>query len=196
MIIAVPAERSPERRVSLVPGSREEHLRLGAPCGIQAGAGASAKIPDRAFSDAGAQISDDVWSADVLLKVAPPSADEVGRSHRGQAYVGFLDPLGNPDGVSRLAEAGVIAFAVELIPRISRAQSMDALTSQADVAGYRAVLVGCNVRYQSHAGVRITGRPLQLWQYYSSARVQDVCASVVLAARCCVYLNHAPALER
>ena len=84
----------------------------------------------------------DPWGADVVVKVAPPSAEEVGRLAKGQVLVGFLAPLSAPETMKALAEAGATAFAMEAIPRISRAQSMDALSSQQNVAGYKAALLG------------------------------------------------------
>jgi NAD(P) transhydrogenase subunit alpha len=107
---------------------------------VESGAGTGALLPDELYREAGATIGD-AWSADVVVKVAPPTNDEVGRLRSGQTLIGFLAPR-NPDSpVSALKEAGVQAFALEAIPRISRAQAMDALSSQANVAGYKAVLV-------------------------------------------------------
>jgi NAD(P) transhydrogenase subunit alpha len=108
---------------------------------VEAGAGAQALIPDRLFEEAGASIGDP-WSADVVVKVAPPNAEEVGRLRHDAILVGFLAPLTSPDSTRGLAEAGVTAFAMESIPRISRAQAMDALSSQSNVAGYKAALLG------------------------------------------------------
>jgi NAD(P) transhydrogenase subunit alpha len=111
---------------------------------VQAGAGAGAMIADAAYEAAGARITLDaaeVWSAPLVAKVAPPDAAEVARLSRGAVLVGFLNPLGDAAGVRALADAGVTAFAMEAIPRISRAQSMDALSSQANIAGYRSVLL-------------------------------------------------------
>ena len=100
----------------------------------------AALLPDDLYTGAGASIGDP-WAADIVVKVAPPTAGEVNRLHRGQTLIGFLAPL-NPDSpVAALRDAGVQAFALESIPRISRAQAMDALSSQANVAGYKAVLV-------------------------------------------------------
>jgi NAD(P) transhydrogenase subunit alpha len=106
-----------------------------------AGAGEQALIPDRLFTDAGAQVGDP-WSADVVVMVAPPSAGEVGRLGGDTVLVGFLAPLSSPETTRALRDAGVTAFAMESIPRISRAQSMDALSSQSNVAGYKAALLG------------------------------------------------------
>jgi len=102
-------------------------------------------IPDAAFEEAGAQLTEDaaaVFGSDVVVKVAPPSAEEVVRLGRESVLVGFLQPLSNVEGVRALAVSGATGFALEAVPRISRAQSMDALSSQSNIAGYRAALLG------------------------------------------------------
>src|SRR5579871_2829615 len=144
MIVGVPAESlQGERRVALVPDVvRRLAGRVDAV--VQAGAGAGAMIADAAYEAAGARIALDpteVWSAPLVAKVAPPDAAEVASLSRGAVLVGFLNPLGDAAGVRALADAGVTAFAMEAIPRITRAQSMDALSSQANIAGYRSVLL-------------------------------------------------------
>ncbi|HEU5471377.1 MAG TPA: Re/Si-specific NAD(P)(+) transhydrogenase subunit alpha [Actinophytocola sp.] len=139
--VGVPRESSRgERRVALVPRVVERLTDLGLDVIIERGAGTGALIPDSAFENAGAQFGDP-WQADVVVKVAPPSAEEIGRLHEGAVLIGFLSPLAHPDVVASLTEAGVTGFAMEAVPRISRAQSMDALSSQANVAGYRAALL-------------------------------------------------------
>ena len=100
-------------------------------------------LSDAAFADAGAQIGDP-WGADVVVKVSPPSPEEIARLSGGSVLVGFLAPRTRPDVLEALAGAGVTAFAMESIPRISRAQSMDALSSQSNVSGYKAVLVAAD----------------------------------------------------
>jgi NAD(P) transhydrogenase subunit alpha len=146
MRIGVPRETvEGERRVALVPEVAKKLLGSGFDVVVERGAGAEALIPDEQFVEAGATLSDDgavVWGADVVVKVAPPSGEEIGRLGRGSLLVGFLAPLTNVDGVRGLAAAGVTSFAMEAVPRISRAQSMDALSSQANIAGYRAALIG------------------------------------------------------
>jgi proton-translocating NAD(P)+ transhydrogenase subunit alpha len=107
---------------------------------VESGAGEGAHHPDAEYTEAGAIIGDG-YSGDVVAKVGLPSADEIGRLPQGAVLVGFLQPLTATDTVRALAEAGVTAFAMEAIPRITRAQSMDALSSQATVAGYRAALI-------------------------------------------------------
>src|SRR6201993_2533553 len=132
-----------ERRVALVPKAVASLVNSGLAVVIEAGAGEGALLPDEAYADAGAAIGD-AWSADVVLKVAPPTANEVARLSRGQTLIGFLAPR-NPDNqIHTLKDAGVQAFALESIPRISRAQVMDALSSQATVAGYKAVLLAAS----------------------------------------------------
>jgi NAD(P) transhydrogenase subunit alpha len=141
-VVGVPTENGAgERRVALVP---EVVKRLGARAievVVEAGAGDGALIPDALYTDAGASVGDP-WSADVVVKVAPPDDDEIGRLGRGGVLIGFLAPRTQPATLDALADAGVTAFAMEAIPRISRAQSMDALSSQANVAGYKAALLG------------------------------------------------------
>src|SRR5213075_119206 len=108
---------------------------------IEAGAGEQALIPDALYTDAGATIGDP-YGADVVVRVAVPSEDEIGKLRDGQILIGFLAPLTKPELKDRLRSAGVQALAMESIPRISRAQSMDALSSQSNVAGYKAALLG------------------------------------------------------
>jgi NAD(P) transhydrogenase subunit alpha len=129
-----------ESRVALVPESVRKLSSSGVDVVVEAGAGAAAAFPDEAYPEAGAEIGDP-WSADAVVKVRKPSAGEAARLRDGQVLVGFLDPLADREGVERLAARGVIAFAMESIPRITRAQSMDALSSQATVAGYKAALI-------------------------------------------------------
>jgi NAD(P) transhydrogenase subunit alpha len=144
MQIGVPVESaSGERRVALVPEVVKKLEARGVVVNVAAGAGAGAIIPDRLYEQAGAQIADGaaVWGAPLVVKVAPPSAEEAALMTRGAVIVAFLNPLGSPVATRALAAAGVTAFAMEAIPRISRAQSMDALSSQSNVAGYRAALL-------------------------------------------------------
>jgi proton-translocating NAD(P)+ transhydrogenase subunit alpha len=143
MRLGIPKESSPgEHRVALVP---ETVGRLGD--GIQVivenGAGEPAGFPDAAYREAGAEIGDP-WSAEIVAKVATPTADESARLRSGQVLIAFLSPLTDAEGVERLTAAGVHAFALESIPRITRAQPMDALSSQATVAGYKASLIAAD----------------------------------------------------
>ncbi|HKI93010.1 MAG TPA: Re/Si-specific NAD(P)(+) transhydrogenase subunit alpha [Gaiellaceae bacterium] len=129
-----------ERRVALVPETVGKLIAAGFELVVEAGAGAAASFPDAAYTDAGATLGDP-WAADVVVKVRKPSADEIAKLRDGQLLIGFLDPLADREGVEALAGRGVVAFAMESIPRITRAQSMDALSSQATVGGYKAALI-------------------------------------------------------
>jgi proton-translocating NAD(P)+ transhydrogenase subunit alpha len=146
MRIGVPKETAEgERRVALVPEVVKKLTGSGLDIVVERGAGAEALIPDEQFEEAGATLTDDaatVWQSDVVVKVAPPNAEEIVRLGEGSVLVGFLQPLTNAEGVRALAASGATAFALEAVPRISRAQSMDALSSQSNVAGYRAALIG------------------------------------------------------
>jgi H+-translocating NAD(P) transhydrogenase subunit alpha len=146
MKIGVPKETAEgERRVALVPEVVQKLAGAGIDVLVQRGAGAEAMIPDAQFEAAGATLTDDaaaIWQSDVVAKVAPPSAEEVVRLGSGSVLIGFLAPLSNAEGVRALAASGATAFALEAVPRISRAQSMDALSSQSNIAGYRAALMG------------------------------------------------------
>jgi NAD(P) transhydrogenase subunit alpha len=142
MQIGVPKETAEgERRVALVPEAVKKLTGQGHELLVQRGAGESAMIPDAAYEEAGAKLVDDAWTADMVVKVAPPSADEAGRLKGETVLIGFLQPLTNGDGIKAIAQTGATSFAMESIPRISRAQSMDALSSQANIGGYKAVLI-------------------------------------------------------
>jgi len=139
--VSVPKETaSGERRVALVPEVVERLAKGDIEITLEAGAGDSASHPDSAYEASGASVGDG-FAGPVVAKVAPPSAEEIGRLERGSVLIGFLDPLTAHDTVRGLAEAEVTSFAMEAVPRITRAQSMDALSSQATVAGYRAALI-------------------------------------------------------
>ena len=141
MNVSVPKETaSGERRVALVPEVVERLAREGVELSIEAGAGERASHPDSAYEAAGASLGDG-FAGTVVAKVAPPSGEEIGRMSGDSVLVGFLAPLTAHDTVKALAEAGITSFAMEAIPRITRAQSMDALSSQATVAGYRAAMI-------------------------------------------------------
>ncbi len=137
----MPKERTDrERRVALVPEVVRRLRAAEHEVVVEAGAGERAGAPDDAYEAAGATIGDP-WAAEVVAKVAPPTADEVARLDADTVLVGFLNPLGDPAGLEAIAARGATALAMEKVPRISRAQSMDALSSQATVSGYRAVLI-------------------------------------------------------
>jgi NAD(P) transhydrogenase subunit alpha len=144
--IGVPRETvEGERRVALVPEVVGKLKGQGLDVVVQRGAGAGALIPDEQYEEAGGTLVDDAGDAfdsDIVVKVAPPTPDEVERLRSDGVLIAFLQPLSNGDGVRALAQAGVTSFALESVPRISRAQSMDALSSQANIAGYRAALMG------------------------------------------------------
>jgi NAD(P) transhydrogenase subunit alpha len=143
--IGVPRELEPgERRVALVPDAVTRLAGGGFDVLVEPGAGTEASFPDAAYEDAGATLSDAVWDADAVAKVRKPAPDEVDRLRSGQVLVGFLEPLTDRAGIERLSERGVHAFAMESIPRITRAQPMDALSSQATVSGYKAVLIAAD----------------------------------------------------
>jgi len=153
MRIGVPKETTDgERRVALVPEVVSKLMRAtgedssregGIQIVVQRGAGAGALIGDEAFAEAGAELVDEApFDCDVVVKVAAPDADEIARLGSETTLIGFLGPLTNGEGVRALASAGVTSFAMEAIPRISRAQSMDALSSQANISGYRSALIG------------------------------------------------------
>src|SRR5919112_672070 len=139
--VGVPREIAEgERRVALVPQVVGRLVSRGLTVVVEPGAGLGALIPDEQYTAAGALLGDP-WASDALLKVAPPTPGEIRRLRPGAVLVGFLAPLTSPETVTALRVAGVRGFAMESVPRISRAQSMDALSSQANVAGYRAVLL-------------------------------------------------------
>jgi NAD(P) transhydrogenase subunit alpha len=138
----VPREiESDERRVALVPESVPKLKASGLDIAVETDAGEAASFPDQAYADAGAELVSDAFAADVVVKVAKPSVDEIARLRDGTVLIGFLEPLTDPEGVERLRSRGVTGFAMESIPRITRAQPMDALSSQATVSGYKAVLL-------------------------------------------------------
>ena len=134
---------SDERRVALVPKAVASLVNKGVTVVVESGAGEAALLPDDLYTEAGATIGD-AWAADVVVKVAPPTAEEVKKLKSGQTLIGFLAPRNADNQIDALKSAGVQAFALEAIPRISRAQVMDALSSQANVAGYKAVLVAAS----------------------------------------------------
>jgi NAD(P) transhydrogenase subunit alpha len=134
-----------ERRVALVPERLGKLTAAGLEILVEAGAGAGAAIPDQAYVDAGAKVvtTDELYAgADVILRVQKPVKDEVSKLRSGQAVIGLLQPLLDPGLMQTLAKAGVTAVSLDAIPRtLSRAQAMDALSSQANVGGYKAVLI-------------------------------------------------------
>ena len=149
MRIAVLSETDPaEPRVAAVPETVKKFIGLGADVTVQAGAGVKAGVPDSEYEAAGASIAgsaaDAAGSADLVLKVRRPNAEEVGLLKRGATVIAIMDPYGHEAELGAMAEAGLDAFAMELMPRITRAQVMDVLSSQANLAGYRAVVDGAS----------------------------------------------------
>jgi len=130
-----------EPRVAATPETVKKLKTLGAEVAVTRGAGIASGIPDAEFEAAGASIGDDVTGdADVVLKVRRPASSELSGYKKGALVIALMDPHGNEDAIKQIADAGLVAFAMELMPRITRAQSMDVLSSQANLAGYRAVI--------------------------------------------------------
>ncbi|MFC6790208.1 Re/Si-specific NAD(P)(+) transhydrogenase subunit alpha [Methylobacterium komagatae] len=149
MRIAVLSERdSAEPRVAAVPETVKKFKGLGADVVVEAGAGKRAGIPDGEFEAAGATIAasaeEAARDADLVLKVRRPAAEELPHLKRGAVVIAIMDPYGNEAALKEMADAGIDAFAMELMPRITRAQVMDVLSSQANLAGYRAVVDGAS----------------------------------------------------
>ncbi len=144
MRIAVPAESTDEPRVAATPETVRKLLALGATVAVQSGAGLRSGVTDEAFAAVGAAIVPDLAEvlrgADVVLKVRRPSAADLAHYKRGTVAIAIMDPYGQDAALDAMARAGVDAFAMELLPRITRAQVMDVLSSQANLAGYRAVI--------------------------------------------------------
>ncbi|MGU3494468.1 Re/Si-specific NAD(P)(+) transhydrogenase subunit alpha [Xanthobacteraceae bacterium A53D] len=145
MKIAVPAEVDlGEPRVSATPDTVKRLVGLGAEVAVEANAGKASGITDAEYQAAGATIvpsaAEAASGADVVLKVRRPTAEEIGAYKKGALVIGIMDPYGNEAALAQLADAGLAAFAMELMPRITRAQVMDVLSSQANLAGYRAVI--------------------------------------------------------
>jgi NAD(P) transhydrogenase subunit alpha len=154
-LIGVPRETAAgEKRVATVPEVVEKLVKLGFRVAVQSGAGEAANFTDDAYRAAGAEVVAQVWdSADIVFKVRPPSAEEVARMHAGQALVSFLWPAQNPELLQALAAKKVTVLAMDSVPRISRAQKLDALSSMANIAGYRAVIEAAH-----HFGRFFTGQ--------------------------------------
>jgi NAD(P) transhydrogenase subunit alpha len=145
MIIAIPRERQQgETRVAATPETVKKLKGIGLDVVIETGAGDAARISDADYEAAGAKIAPDAASAlkdaDIVFKVRGPSQDEIGLLKRGAILAALLSPATEKDAIGKLAEAGIDAFAMEFLPRISRAQAMDVLSSQANLAGYKAVV--------------------------------------------------------
>ena len=146
MRVGIPRETGAgERRVALVPETVARLTNTGFDVLVESGAGDRAAFDDSAYAEAGASVVADVWgNAEAICKVQKPNHDELARAREGAVLIAFLQPLSDPERIERLASRGVTAFALESIPRITRAQSMDALSSQATVAGYKAALLAAD----------------------------------------------------
>ena len=142
MKIAVAAETDAgETRVAAVPETVKKLVALGAEVAVMPGAGVMAGVPDTEYTAAGATVTSDALNnADIVLLVRRPQASELPRLKKGALVIAIMDPYGNDAAIKQMADAGLTAFAMELMPRITRAQSMDVLSSQANLAGYRAVI--------------------------------------------------------
>lgn len=145
----VPRETQPgERRVALNPGAAERLAKLGVQVLLQKGAGEAAQIPNRDYGDAVTLVDDAhalYQQADMILKVQPPTIEEIDQMRDGAVVIGYMSPHLEPDRIAKLRDRNITAFSMEFIPRISRAQSMDALSSQAAVAGYKAAIMGADL---------------------------------------------------
>lgn len=142
--VGVPKETAPlERRVALVPETVQRLVKKGMEVVVEKGAGEGAYLSDADFERAGARIGGrtEVYACEVIARVQPPPADELGLLSGDRVLIGFLRPLDDPAGMARLAGTGVTSLAMELVPRTTRAQKMDALSAMATIAGYRAVLI-------------------------------------------------------
>ncbi len=150
MRIAVPRETvDGETRVAATPDTVKRYAGLGAEVLVETGAGATSRLPDADYEKAGARIvpsaAEALKDADLVLKVRRPTEEELALLKKGTIVIGILDPYGNEDALKAMADAGAAAFAMELMPRITRAQSMDVLSSQANLAGYQAVVDAAEV---------------------------------------------------
>ena len=149
LTIGVPAETvAGEARVALTPETAKKLIAQGHVVRLQSGAGVAASVPDDAYVAVGVELvnADQAWASDLVLKVRAPEATEISRIKSGSTVVGMLEPF-NREGLERLAAAGVTGFALEAAPRTTRAQSMDVLSSQANIAGYKAVMLAAD-KYQ------------------------------------------------
>lgn len=146
MIVGVPKETAPDEcRVALVPELVPSLMRAGLQVVVQPGAGAAAGFPDPSYVEKGVRLAHDVFEqADVVLKVLPPTTDDVARMREGTTSIGFLQPYGNATTIRALADHRITAFSMELMPRLARAQPMDALSAMSTVAGYKAVLIAAS----------------------------------------------------
>lgn len=146
MIVSISKETvAGERRVALVPELVPKLIQAGLQVIVEPGAGAAAGFLDSSYTEKGARVESGVFeTADIVLKVQPPTAAEIARTKEGATLIGFLQPYSNVEGITALASRKITAFSMELMPRITRAQSMDALSAMSTVAGYKAVLIAAS----------------------------------------------------
>jgi NAD(P) transhydrogenase subunit alpha len=148
MLIAVPSETYPgERRCALVPDTVKQLISLGAEVLVESGLGKESDFSDQEYQDAGAVVTDDrskILTSDIVLRVRKPSTEDVAQLKSGAIHISYLDPFNEQELVSDIANQGVSAISMEMIPRSTLAQKMDALSSQANLAGYVAVLLAAN----------------------------------------------------
>ena len=149
MIIGAPKEiAADEKRVAMTPDSALQLQKLGYECIIQSGAGANAGFPDAAYHAVGVKVAKtatELWkSSDIITKVRPPEAKEINHLTRGKLLISFFYPAQNPDQMALIAKKNASTIAMDMVPRISRAQKMDALSSMANIAGYRSVIEAGN----------------------------------------------------
>ncbi|MET0782077.1 MAG: Re/Si-specific NAD(P)(+) transhydrogenase subunit alpha [Lacisediminihabitans sp.] len=144
--IGIVSEPQGERRVAATPTTVPKLVTLGYEVVVEAGAGAASSFPDAAYAASGATIvpGSEAWSSEIVLKVDAPTAEEIGRLADGATLIAMLSPALRPDLVEALATRGITALALDAVPRISRAQSMDVLSSMANISGYRAVIEAAN----------------------------------------------------
>lgn len=156
MRIGIPRESTPgERRVATTPDAVPKLMTLGFTVVVEPGAGQGAGFTDAAYTEAGATVESAAWSADVVVSLHAPSDTELSRMRPGAVLIALLGPRDDPDGLARYATAGLTAVALDAIPRISRAQSCDVLSSMANIAGYRAIIEASSL-YGGFMGAQMT----------------------------------------
>ena len=171
MLIGVPLETAAgETRVAVTPETAKKLAAQGHTIRVQAGAGLSASVTDAAYAAAGAEITDanGAFSCDLVLKVRSPLHSELAQMKTGANLVGMLNPF-DSDGLHRLAGAGITSFALEAAPRTTRAQSMDVLSSQANIAGYKAVMIAADKYQRDRKSTRLNSSHPRLSRMPSSA---------------------------
>nr|WP_227874998.1 hypothetical protein [Oceanisphaera profunda] len=174
MLIAIPKETlSGETRVAASPKSVEQLCKLGFEVSVEQGAGSQASFDDSAYQAAGATLvtADQVWQAAIIYKVNAPSEAEIAQLQAGTTLVSFIWPAQNPELVEQLKNKGVTVLAMDMVPRISRAQSLDALSSMANIAGYRAVIEAAHEFGRFFTGQITAAGKVPPRKYWSLVRV-------------------------